>query len=173
MYFDETGLPWTNPSPNMRSLTQAVLYPGIGLLETTNLSVGRGTDTPFEVIGAPWIDGRELARALNDQDIPGAAFVPIEFTPAASKFAGETCRGINVIVTDRGRFEPVRAGLAVARQLRLLYPEAWKMNSYTRLLGNQSVYNKIAAGASLEQTIASYQDALETFRDRRRKYLLY
>ena len=100
--FDATGLEWVNPSPNMRSLTEAFLYPGIGLLEFTNLSVGRGTDTPFEVIGAPWLDGRVLADALAARRIPGVGFVPIRFTPSASKFKGEQCGGVNIVVTDRG-----------------------------------------------------------------------
>ena len=92
-FYDATGLMWINPSPNMRSLNEAVLYPGIGLLETTNVSVGRGTDTPFEVIGAPWIDARRLAAHLNKSGLPGVRFVPIRFQPGASKFAGETCQG--------------------------------------------------------------------------------
>jgi uncharacterized protein YbbC (DUF1343 family) len=108
--WDATGLAWINPSPNMRSLTQALLYPGIGLLETTNLSVGRGTDTPFEVIGAPWLDGRKLAAALASRNIPGVTFVPVAFTPASSKFAEKPCGGVNIIITDRERFEPLRTG---------------------------------------------------------------
>src|SRR5712691_5059510 len=98
----------------MRSLTEALLYPGIGLLETTNVSVGRGTDTPFEVVGAPWMDGRKLAADLNDRNLAGVRFVPIRFTPRSSVFAGIACSGINVIVVDRNRFSPVRTGLAVA-----------------------------------------------------------
>ena len=101
MWFDETNLTWINPSPNMRSLTEATLYPGVGLLETTNVSVGRGTDTPFEVVGAPWIDGQQLAAALNQRRLPGVRFVPVRFTPAASVFKDEECQGINVIITDR------------------------------------------------------------------------
>ena len=126
-YWDRTGLVWVNPSPNMRSLAQAVLYPGIGLLETTNVSVGRGTDTPFEVVGAPWIDGVALARALNELRLPGVVFVPISFTPTGSKFANERCRGVNIIVTDRDVFASVRTGLAVAGKLRALFPEQWEI----------------------------------------------
>src|SRR5437879_8148306 len=101
MWFDATGLVWINPSPNMRSLTEATLYPGIGLLETTNLSVGRGTDTPFEVIGAPWLDGRKLAEHLNGLGLPGVRFVPIRFTPASSVHRGNICGGINILITRR------------------------------------------------------------------------
>src|SRR5690606_31486281 len=99
MLFDQTMLPWTNPSPNMRSLTQAILYPGVGLLETTALSVGRGTDTPFEVIGAPYIDDLKLAAELNNADLEGVRFIPIRFTPDASVFKDKECRGVNIILT--------------------------------------------------------------------------
>ena len=124
--FDATGLTWINPSPNMRNLTQAFLYPGIGLLETTNLSVGRGTDTPFEVIGAPWIDGQKLAAELNGRDIAGVRFVPIEFTPTSSKFANQNCGGINILITDRGQFRTAAHRLRNRRQLRRLYPDQWE-----------------------------------------------
>src|SRR5690606_33844771 len=120
-YFDATGLTWINPSPNMRSLAEATLYPGIGLLETTNVSVGRGTDSPFEVVGAPWIDGARLAAELNAAGLGGVRFVPIEFTPRESKFAGERCGGINIVVTERAAFAPVRTGLALALALRKLF----------------------------------------------------
>src|ERR1044072_5539213 len=103
MWFDATGLEWVNPSPNMRSLTEATLYPGVGLLETTNVSVGRGTDTPLEVLGAPWIDGQKLASHLNARHIPGVRFVPVRFTPKTSVFKNEECRGVNIIVTEIGR----------------------------------------------------------------------
>ena len=101
MWFDETGQTWINPSPNMRSLTEATLYPGIGLLETTNVSVGRGTDTPFEVVGAPWIDGQQLAEYLNDRQLKGVRFVPIRFKPNASVYKDQDCGGVNIIITNR------------------------------------------------------------------------
>ena len=108
--FDETGLPWVNPSPNMRSLTQALLYPGVGLVEFTNLSVGRGTDTPFEHIGAPWLHDGRLARQLNDEKIPGIQFLPTRFTPAASVYEGEDCAGVRFFITDRDRLRPDHDG---------------------------------------------------------------
>src|SRR5215217_1652826 len=107
MWFDETNLTWINPSPNMRSLTEATLYPGVGLLETTNVSVGRGTDTPFEILGAPWLDGQRLALYLNGRGLAGVRFVPVRFTPKASVFKGEECGGVNIIITDRAQFRPV------------------------------------------------------------------
>jgi uncharacterized protein YbbC (DUF1343 family) len=172
-YFDATGLTWINPSPNMRSLRQAVLYPGIGLLETTNLSVGRGTDTPFEVIGAPWLDGRKLAAGLADEQLDGVAFVPVRFQPTASKWAGTDCRGVQIIVTDRARFRPVRTGLGVARQLRLLFPDLWDVDKFPTLVANAATYDAIKAGRSLDEIEAIYRDALSQFNSVRAKYLLY
>lgn len=172
-YWDETGLTWTNPSPNMRSLTQALLYPGIGLLETTNLSVGRGTDTPFEVIGAPWIDARQLAQKLNQSQLSGVRFVPIRFTPAASKFADEPCGGVNILVIDRERFRSVEVGLHIASTLRTLYPDRWDMTRFDRLLANQAVFDAIAAGQTPAELALLYQPKLDAFLERREKLLLY
>ena len=145
-FFDRTGLLWINPSPNMRSLTEAILYPGIGLLETTNVSVGRGTDTPFEVIGAPWLDGRRLAAELNQAGLPGVCFVPIRFSPTASTHAGQACGGVNVVITDRSQFEPLRTGLEIARRLHALYGDQWKVSAYDRLLGNAATLEALIAG---------------------------
>jgi len=172
-YWDATGLTWTNPSPNMRSLTQAVLYPGIGLLETTNLSVGRGTDTPFEIVGAPWMDEQRLARELNHADLPGVRFVPIRFTPNASKFADELCRGVNIIIVDRAVAKPVDVGLEIACTLRRLYPDDWEMKRFNRLKVNQAVYEAIGEGKSREALHAIFDPGLEEFRQRRAKYLRY
>ena len=122
-WFDETSLPWINPSPNMRNLIQATLYPGIGAIETTNISVGRGTDTPFEQFGAPWIDATVLADALNGRRIPGVGFYPVRFTPASSKYAGQACQGVFMIVTDRAALRPVRLGVEIAAMLHKLYGE--------------------------------------------------
>ena len=117
-WFDATGIEWVNPSPNMRNLNEATLYPGIGAIEYSNLSVGRGTDTPFEQVGAPWIDGPRLAEALNARHLPGVRVYPTTFTPSASKYAGEVCRGVFLIVTDRDAIRPVRAGPRTARRGR-------------------------------------------------------
>ena len=125
-YFDETGLTWTNPSPNLRSVTEALLYDGVALLEGTNLSVGRGTDTPFEVVGAPWIDGAALADALNRAAVPGAAFAKASFTPASSAYHGLACSGVRITVSDRRALDPVRLGVEVALAIRRLYPTEWQ-----------------------------------------------
>lgn len=172
-FFDATGLRWVNPSPNMRSLAQALLYPGIGLLETTNLSVGRGTDTPFEVFGAPWLDGDSFAFELNRLGLPGVAFVPVRFTPDASKFEGEACGGVNVIVTDRAEFEPVRTGLTIARKLRSLYPDDWEAEPYGRLLANRATLEALLAGAEMADIESAFAAGLQAFRKRRAAFLLY
>ena len=172
-HFDAAGLLWVNPSPNMRSLTQALLYPGIGLLETTNLSVGRGTDTPFEVFGAPWLDGVEFALTLNGLDLPGVAFVPIAFTPDASKFASERCGGVNVIVTDRARFEPVRTGMEIALALQRRYRGTWEIDAYDRLLVSAATLDAIRDGQPFATIQARWQQDLDDFRHRRAAFLLY
>lgn len=171
--FDAIGRRWINPSPNMRSLTQAVLYPGVGLLETTNLSVGRGTDTPFEVIGAPWIDGIPLASDLNAQGLPGVRFVPIRFTPDASKHANQSCGGVNVIITHRDIFDPLKTGLALALTLRKLYPTDWQTGSLNRLLASEKTRDGILAGVTLDQLQASYREELSAFKRRREQFLIY
>ena len=172
-YWDATGLTWVNPSPNMRSLNQAVLYPGIGLLETTNLSVGRGTDTPFEVVGAPWIDGRQLASAMNRLSLPGVRFVAIRFTPASSKFAEESCQGVNVIVVDRRTFRPVEVGLQMASVLRRLYPDDWETKRLNRLLINNKVLEAVVGGSKPGDLQALYREPLGRFVERRQGFLIY
>ncbi|GAB5515823.1 MAG: DUF1343 domain-containing protein [Rhodopirellula baltica] len=171
--FDQTGRMWINPSPNMRSLNAAYLYPAIGLWETTNLSVGRGTDTPFEHFGAPWIDALELASELNAQGLSGVRFVPIEFTPNASKFANEKCGGVNVILTQRAEFDPLQTSLTIAVTLRKLAPDDWNTKSLNRLLVSQKTAEGILGGHSVEQLQAAYQEELEEFQNRRLKYLMY
>ena len=171
--YDATGLRWINPSPNMRSLTQAFLYPGVGLLETTNLSVGRGTDTPFEVFGAPWLDGVAFAATLNGLKLPGLAFVPIEFTPDASRFAAERCGGVNVIITDRARFEPVRSGIEIALALQQSYRGVWEIEAYDRLLVSAATLDAIRDGQPFAAIQAGWRGALDDFRDRRAAFLLY
>ncbi|MHB8899477.1 MAG: exo-beta-N-acetylmuramidase NamZ family protein [Thermoguttaceae bacterium] len=171
--FDATGLAWINPSPNMRSLTEALLYPGIGLLETTNLSVGRGTETPFELFGAPWLDGDRLAKALGQADTPGVAFEPVRFTPQASKFQGEACGGVRVRITDRAALRPVRVGLEIAVQLRRLYPDLWDIDGYAHLLRNDAVLDSLRQGKTAAQIEAGYQEDLAAFLRRRAAFLLY
>jgi len=173
MWFDATNLTWVNPSPNMRSLTEATLYPGVGLLETTNVSVGRGTDTPFEVVGAPWLDGQRLASHLNVRGIAGARFVPVRFTPRGSVFQGKECGGINIIVTDRAQFRPVLAGIEMAAALRRLYPTEWKLDNYGRLLVNADTLERVTRGEPAEEIARSWSARLEEFRRARARALIY
>ena len=173
MWFDETGQTWINPSPNMRSLNEATLYPGIGLLETTNLSVGRGTDTPFEVIGAPWLDGQRLAKYLNERNLKGVRFVPIRFKPNASVFKDEQLGGVNIIVTDRDAFESVRTGIEIATALRKLYPNDWQVDRYARLLVNAVFLDMVKRGDSPDAIERAWQKDQDDFKKRRAPYLLY
>ena len=173
MWFDETNLTWVNPSPNMRSLTEATLYPGVGLLEVTNVSVGRGTDTPFEIVGAPWIQGDKLAEVLNQRGLQGVRFVPVRFTPNASVFKGEPCGGVNIIVTDRAAFRPLLTGIEMALALRKLYPNDWKIDSYLRLLVNTDTLERVKRGDSARDIVASWNDGLQEFRKARDLVLLY
>jgi uncharacterized protein YbbC (DUF1343 family) len=171
--WDRTGLPWIDPSPNMRRLSQALAYPGIGMLEATNLSVGRGTDTPFEMLGAPWIDGRLLAAKLRAAELPGVAFVPVEFTPKASRFRGERCGGVQVLLTDWRTFEPVRTGVHVACALRALFGDAWDTKQLDALLQHEASAAAIVAGTAADTIVASWQKDLELFRLRKKPFLLY
>jgi uncharacterized protein YbbC (DUF1343 family) len=173
LWYDETGLEWVNPSPNMRSPTEAVLYPGIGLLETTNVSVGRGTDTPFEVIGAPWLDGRRLVAVLSARKIPGVAFTPIHFTPVSSTFAGERCGGVRFTVTDRDALSPVPLGLEIAVALRDVFPVDWKREKFLDLLANRDTFDRLQRGETAESIVRSWEKGLEEFRKRRAKFLIY
>ena len=172
-FYDRTGLVWINPSPNMRSLTEALVYPGVGLLEATNLATGRGTDTPFERVGAPWIDPQPLAAALNAAGVPGARIVPIDFTPSQRQYAGVRCGGVFIIVTDWSRFDPLRLGITMAVQLRALYPREWKPEGLLRLLADRATYDDILAGKTVEAIMTRWDAELNDFRRIRERYLLY
>ncbi|MBV9946352.1 MAG: DUF1343 domain-containing protein [Myxococcales bacterium] len=172
-YWDETGLPWVNPSPNLRSVDEALLYPAIGLLEATNLSVGRGTDAPFERLGAPFVDGATLALALSADALAGVSFQPETFTPSGDRYAGHSCGGVRVRVRDRGVFEPVRTGLAIARELRRLYPREWEWAKLGRLLVHPEALRAIEQGLPLPAIVETYRAELAAFGAKREKYLLY
>jgi uncharacterized protein YbbC (DUF1343 family)/CubicO group peptidase (beta-lactamase class C family) len=172
-WFDSTGLAWVNPSPNLRDLNQATLYPGVALIEGTNVSVGRGTDTPFEVVGAPWIKGRELAAYLNGRDIPSVRFVPVTFTPSASAYAGERCEGVNLIVLDRNTLETSELGVELAAALHKLYPADFKLEKMSDLLVNQAAFNAIRAGQDPRRIAQDWEERLAQFVAVRDKYLLY
>jgi uncharacterized protein YbbC (DUF1343 family)/CubicO group peptidase (beta-lactamase class C family) len=172
-WYDETGLTWVNFSPNMRNMNEAALYPGIGAIEGTNLSVGRGTDTPFEQIGAPWIDGAQLASALNARAIAGVRFYPVRFTPSSSKYANEDCGGVFVIVTDRASLRPVRVGLEIASVLYRMYPAQYQLLTAQRLFASHDTLARIAAGEDPAAIAATWAVAESKWRSLRAKYLLY
>ncbi len=172
-WFDSTGLLWVNPSPNLRSVTEAALYPGVAIIEGTNVSVGRGTDTPFELLGAPWMKSKELAAYLNARGIAGVRFVPVTFTPTASNYAGQMCSGVNIIVTDRNGFDAPELGIELAAALRKLYPADFKIERTTELLMNQSVYDALVVGQDPRRIAQDWQEGLEKFQKVREKYLIY
>ena len=172
-WFDQTGLEWINPSPNMRNLIQATLYPGIGAIEYGNVSVGRGTDTPFEHMGAPWIDGRQLADYLNDRGIPGVRVYPVRFTPTSSKYANEPCQGVFFVVTDREALEPVRLGLELAGALFRLHGADFDPGRTSVLFGSTDALARVRQGEDPAEVAASWADAESRWRTTRAKYLLY
>jgi len=172
-WFDSTGVTWVNPSPNLRSLTAATLYPGVGLIEGTNVSVGRGTDTPFELLGAPWIHGHELADYLNSRNIAGVRFVPVTFTPSTSNYADQKCGGVNLILLDRNALDGPELGIELASALEKLYPEQFHLEKIVDLLVNQSVYDALAKGQDPRRIAQDWQERLEKFQQMRQKYLIY
>ena len=173
-WFDSTGLDWVSPSPNIRSLNAALLYPGLAMLEASkNYSVGRGTDAAFEQIGADWINGRDLAAFLNSRYIPGVRAYATSFTPASSNFAGHSIQGVRFVVTDRVAFDSTRLGMEVAYALWKLYPGRlpWEENRF--LIGNHEVVNAVKAGADPRDTVQKMEETLPAFLKKREKYLLY
>jgi uncharacterized protein YbbC (DUF1343 family)/CubicO group peptidase (beta-lactamase class C family) len=172
-WFDETGLPWVNPSPNMRNLHAATLYPGLGAFEAANISVGRGTDTPFEQVGAPWIDEVRLADALNARHVPGVRFYPVQFTPASSVHANVACHGVFIVITDRQALRPVRVGVEIASALTMLFPGQLALGPTARLFGSAAGLARITGGDDPSVIARSWAAAESRWRLLRAKYLLY
>jgi len=172
-WFDETGLPWVNPSPNIRSLTQALLYSGLGLLEATNLSVGRGTERPFEVIGAPWLDPHAVAQDLNALRLRGVLFEPVVFTPTGDRYVGVPCGGVRVIVADRESIRPVTVGLAIAKALRSRHRDQFRPEAIQNLLVNRATMWAFLRNESLDRLVAWTEMERSNFLNRRASYLIY
>ena len=173
-WYDSTGLTWVNPSPNLRDLEEATLYPGVGLVETTNVSVGRGTDTPFELLGAPWIDARALAQNLNRRQLPGVRFVPVNFTPEKPyPYAGEVCHGVRILVTDRNGLDAPELGVELASALHRLFPDRFELEKMNTLLANREVLEAIGAGRDPQRIAEGWGPALVVFLENRRRALLY
>lgn len=172
-YYDELGLPWWPPSPNLQTYAQALLYPGVALIEGTNVSVGRGTSSPFEILGAPWMVGRTLVHALNQVGLSGITFEATQFTPTANPYAGQTCQGIRLRILNRTTFDPMKTGLAIATTLRHVYPGAWDTTRLYKMIGDDKTTEAILHAQSLTQIEALFKEDLVLFREKRRKYLLY
>jgi uncharacterized protein YbbC (DUF1343 family) len=172
-WFDETGLAWVNPSPNLRNLTEATLYPGPVLVEGADLSVGRGTDTPFELLGAPWIDAKKLAAHLNARQIQGIRFLPVDFTPSQGRFAGEVCRGVQLFLLDREALDSPQMGVEIAAALYKLFPGDFQIDKTLPLVGARWVLDAIKAGQDPRRIAYRWEEPLEHFLKLRAKYLLY
>ncbi len=172
-WFDATGCEWVDPSPNMRSLVQANIYPGPAQLEFTNVSVGRGTATPFQLFGAPWLDHFRFVDTLSAMQLPGIGFVPRTFKPTASKFAGEECKGAELIVTNRDTFRPVETGVAMAIALRKVASKQWEMSRWQTLLCHKATYDAVEQGAELKDVTKLWEPAVGQFKNARQKVLLY
>ncbi len=174
MAWEDTDLKWVNPSPNIRNYTQALLYLAIGTIEFSNVSVGRGTDTPFELFGAPWVDGEMLAAALNKHDLPGLRFEPIKFTPTSSRYPNQECGGVKVELTSRAAFtDPVRSGLTAAWEMRRLFDDAYKIEGVSKLLHNDDAMQALLTAKDPAKIPDVWKAELEAFRKVREKYLMY
>ncbi|WP_461258912.1 exo-beta-N-acetylmuramidase NamZ domain-containing protein [Acidithiobacillus sp.] len=172
-WYDQTGLRWVAPSPNLRTLTEATLYPGVGLVEGANVSVGRGTDTPFELVGAPWIEAGRLAEFLSARDIPGVRFVPVVFTPSASRYQGRRCHGVRIVLTDRHALNAAALGVEIASALTRLYPEKFQTRRILGMVGARWVLEAIQRGEDPRLIVAQWRSSLQDFERLRSRYLLY
>jgi uncharacterized protein YbbC (DUF1343 family) len=172
-WFDATGFPWVNPSPNIRTLAQAILYPAVGLVERTNVSVGRGTDAPFEQVGAPWLDGLRVARELNARGLDGIRFYPAAFTPASGLHAGASCGAIRLHLVDRDRFRPVVAGITLADVLVRVHGGVFQPGRIDELLGAPADRQALLAGVPVARIAAGWQPGEAAFARRRKPFLLY
>jgi uncharacterized protein YbbC (DUF1343 family) len=173
MWFTDTGLPWVNPSPNLRSPTAEIFYPGLEILQAGGVSVGRGTNHQFEVFGAPWIDGVELASYLNGRKIPGVRFEPEKFTPDSGLFKGALCEGVRVVLTNRDAVESMLMGMEIASALGKLYPGKMEAAKMIELIGNASTIKSLEAGEDPVAILATWDSDLENFQKIREQYLLY
>ena len=171
--FDDTGLPWVNPSPNLHSFRAGILYPGLEILQAGGLSVGRGTNVPFERVGAPWIRSGAFVEEMNRRSVPGVRFVADRFTPDSGLYKGEMCEGARVMVTDRSSFGSMRLGIEIAAALAKLYPGNFDVTKIIALVGNAETITALQAGDSPATIVASWSEELEVFRRVRAKYLLY
>jgi uncharacterized protein YbbC (DUF1343 family) len=171
--YDQTGLAWIPPSPNLRTIEESFLYPGLEILQAAGISVGRGTDMPFEIIGAPWIHASGLADELNRRHIPGWRFSPMQFTPREGLYAGKLCEGVRIEITDRAALRSMRMGLEIADSLHRLYPRDFQLEKINELLGSQRTIERLERGDAPAAIVAGWSGDLDKFRAMRAKYLLY
>jgi len=173
LWYDETGLKWVSPSPNLRSLTEETLYSGVALVEGANISVGRGTDTPFEVVGAPWIHGRELSRYLNECGIAGVTFAPVTFTPKTDRYKRKVCRGVRITLLDRQSLDTASLGIGLVEALYRLYPKSFRIDKTLYLVGSRDAVDAIKSNKDTRFVTSVWQPSLERFLALRSRYLLY
>ena len=171
--YDQTGLRWIAPSPNLRTVNEAFLYPGMEILQAAGVSVGRGTDVPFEILGAPWIRGGELAAALNARKIPGVSFAPAQFTPTEAPYKGQACEGVTITLTSEAELRSMLTGMTIADVLHRMYPEQFHVDKMMGLLGSQKTVERMERGDAPAEIVAVWAGELEQFREMRAKYLLY
>lgn len=171
--YDQTDLAWIPPSPNLRTVNAAFLYPGVEILQAGGISVGRGTDAPFEILGAPWIRADEFAAALNRRQIPGVRFAAAQFTPTDGPYSGHVCQGVTITITDRSLLRSMRMGLEMADVLHRMYPERFQLDKIIELLSSQAAIDRLKRGDAPADIVAGWSDDLDKFRKVREKYLLY
>jgi uncharacterized protein YbbC (DUF1343 family) len=172
-FFESTGMRWIPPSPALRTVKGSILYPGIEILQSPGVSVGRGTQTPFEEFGAPWMNGDEVAAALNDRHIPGVHFAAQPFIPISGPYSGQRCGGVSIRITDRFAVRSMRMGLEIAEILQKLYPKEFDTPKLVGLVGNSDTVQQVQSGVSPEKIVASWSSSLAAFDQTRRKYFLY
>ncbi len=172
-FFESTGIRWIPPSPNLRTIKGSILYPGLEILQNAGVSVGRGTEAPFEEFGAPWINGEEIAEQLNEKNLPGLRFANQPFIPVSGLYAGQRCGGVGIKVTDRGAVRSMRMGLEIAAVLLKKYPTNFDVSKIVDLLGNDETVRQLQAGTAPEQIVASWAKDLAAFDVIRRKYYMY
>jgi len=173
MWFDETGIPWVNPSPNIRNMNQASLYPGLGLFERLNVANKRGLPSPFEMIGAPWINAYDFVNSLNKYNLPGVNFTPIKFSPEEHKYSNELCEGIYITITDREKLEPVKLGFIIIITLYKMYPEEFDINKLWHITRSKDLIQEIKNDPSIAELIRYWNNDLDIFRNKRAQHLLY
>ncbi len=172
-WFEDTGLRWVSPSPNLRTTRAELVYPGLEILQSAGVSVGRGTERPFELMGAPWIRERQFTAHMNHQSLAGVRFAPVRFTPTSGLYQGEECHGVRMVVTGRAAFESMRMGVELAHALRQLYPQHFDVQKLVVLLGNATTVHRLEMGESAGAIVSGWDADLRAFRKMRAKYLLY